>query len=180
VLVVAGVVALLAGRGARFIPPAPLALGAATLAEDVVQRAPVGAAHTFHAPDALWCHTAIRAPLGLRDRLFHVWLRDGAEVARIPLEVVGGVRADGFRTWSRLRRPLEGTYRCRVETAVGQVVGEVHGAVLGARAGTVDDDVERPGPAPGTTRDADADGDAPSGRDPRPSSRPFRMPDPAR
>jgi hypothetical protein len=131
VVVVAIVVGLLAAQGARFVPPAPLALGAADFSRDVIDREPVGVARTFASPAVLWCHTAIRAPLGLRDRLAHVWRRDGQVVSRIPLDVVGGVRPGGFRTWSKLRRPQPGHWECRVETAIGQVVGTVDAVVTG-------------------------------------------------
>jgi hypothetical protein len=128
-IVLAVVLAFCAGRAVRFVPPAPLSLSQATFAVDVVQREPVGAAAHFRAPDGLWCHTAVRAPLGLSDRLVHVWRREGVEVARIPLEVTGGTRAEGFRTWSRLRAVAAGRWECRVETSMGQVIGVVFAQV---------------------------------------------------
>jgi hypothetical protein len=131
---VAAVIAAVAVAGTRFVPPAPLSLGSATFAVDVVQREPVGPASTFVAPAVLWCHSAIRAPLGLRDQLVHVWRRDGREVARVPLDVAGGPRAGGFRTWSRLRAPPPGRWQCRVETALGQVVGVTTARVIAAPA----------------------------------------------
>ncbi len=131
----AGAFALLAAvcvvLGVRLLPPAPLSLGSGTFAVDVVDREPVGAAATFVAPATLACHSAVRAPLGLKDRLVHVWRRDGVEVAHIPLTVAGGARPEGFRTWSRLQRPSPGRWTCSVETALGQVVGVVHGVVRG-------------------------------------------------
>jgi hypothetical protein len=123
------IAAVLVVLGVRFVPPAPLAIGSATLAVDVVDREPVGAATAFTAPPTLACHTGIRAPLGLRDELSHVWRRDGVEVARVPLAIAGGPRTGGFRTWSRVRSPAPGRWECRVETALGQVVGAVRGVV---------------------------------------------------
>jgi len=122
------------GRAVGFVPAAPLALGTATFAVDVVEREPVGAATSFIAPATLWCHSAIRAPLGLHDQLLHVWRRDGHPVARVPLDIAGGARAGGFRTWSRVRQPGPGQWECRVETAIGQQIGAVRAVVLDATA----------------------------------------------
>lgn len=119
----AALAAVLVG-GAPMVPPAPLALTAGVMGESVEQRVPQGVATTFTAPEQLVCHTAIRAPLGLKDTLVHVWSRDGREVQRVPLTVTGGVDT-GFRTWSKLTSPAPGAFRCRVETARGQVVGDV-------------------------------------------------------
>ncbi len=119
----AALAAVLVG-GAPMVPPAPLALTAGVMATSVEQRVPQGVATTFTAPEQLVCHTAIRAPLGLKDTLVHVWSRDGHEVQRVPLTVSGGVDT-GFRTWSKLTSPAPGAFRCRVETARGQVVGDV-------------------------------------------------------
>jgi hypothetical protein len=132
VLFAAGLGLALAGAlalGARFLPPAPLSLARATFAVDVVQRAPVGAATRFTAPDELVCHTAVRAPLGLRDALFHVWRHDGVVVQRVALDIAGGAREDGFRTWSKRTRPAPGRWECRVETRLAQQVGVVHAVV---------------------------------------------------
>jgi hypothetical protein len=116
---------------ARIVPPAPLRLVSATLATGVVDRQPVGAsAHFASAPRALYCWTAIGAPLGLTDALFHEWRRNGELVVRMPLSLKGG-RRRGFRTWSRLRtRPNEhGSYRCDVVTSLGQTLGGTSGSI---------------------------------------------------
>jgi hypothetical protein len=70
----------------------------------------------------LHCATAIASPLGLHDKLFHVWKKDGKERARIPLKIVGG-RKQGWRTHSRITPGIDGKYTCTVETASGQVLG---------------------------------------------------------
>jgi hypothetical protein len=77
------------------------------------------------APERLICATAIWSPLGVKDRLFHVWTRDGRPRARVELDIRGG-RAGGFRTFSRvagLGRNPAGVYRCSVQTLSGQVLG---------------------------------------------------------
>lgn len=121
-------VAVLVFVGAPLIPPAPLSLVKGVMATSVQGRAPDGVAKSFQAPSQLLCHTAIGAPLGLKDTLVHVWTRDGAVVQRVPLTVSGGADA-GFRTWSRLNSPKPGRYRCRIETERGQVVGDVRATV---------------------------------------------------
>jgi hypothetical protein len=76
-------------------------------------------------PERLICATAIASPVGLKDRLFHVWRKDGRELWRIELELTGG-RAEGYRTRSTLRHfptPARGRYECSVVTAAGQLLG---------------------------------------------------------
>jgi hypothetical protein len=77
------------------------------------------------APERLFCATAIWSPLGLKDRLFHVWTRDGRPRARVELDIRGG-RPGGYRTFSRIAgfgRHASGSYRCSVQTLSGQALG---------------------------------------------------------
>ena len=73
----------------------------------------------------MFCASAIASPVGVRDRLFHVWRYDGAVRSRIELSFRGG-RLEGYRTYSRIsgfgKRP-SGVYTCSVETMSGQVLG---------------------------------------------------------
>ncbi|MDB4987179.1 MAG: hypothetical protein JWN04_2357 [Myxococcaceae bacterium] len=113
--------------GIAALPPAPLRVVQAQLGTSIVERQAVGVSTRFRTvPSELVCWTAIRAPRGLKDALFHVWSRDGTVLSRVPVEVRGGRRA-GFRTWSRQRLPnaLAGHYRCDVVTALGQTLGGV-------------------------------------------------------
>ena len=126
---VVGLVVLLA----PLVPPAPLALGRSTFATSVTARTPGGAATAFTAPSKLYCWTAIRAPLGLSDRLFHVWEHDGREVMRVELDVRGGPGA-GYQTWSMYRAPKGGIWRCSVETTLGQQLGDLYARVVRAEA----------------------------------------------
>ena len=74
---------------------------------------------------SLICATAIYAPLGLKDRLFHVWRRDGKHWATVELKITGG-RAQGYRTHSRIHGfglRANGKYTCTVQTLTGQVLG---------------------------------------------------------
>lgn len=111
---------------ARVVPPAPLALVKADIGP---HRRGLEVADPLEQlsgrPPALVCATAIWAPLGVRERLFHVWRHDGREHDRIALRIRGG-REQGFRTWSRKRHlgeRAEGEWSCTVETALGQQLG---------------------------------------------------------
>jgi hypothetical protein len=107
------------------VPPAPLRLVHAGIGTALRGRDLEGVASTIVAPDQLVCWTAISAPRGLHDELFHVWRRDGAVTDEIPLEIHGG-REAGFRTWSRKRAlgdDPSGRWTCTVVTAAGQPLG---------------------------------------------------------
>jgi hypothetical protein len=116
--------ALVFGAG-RFIPAAPLRLAKLEFGSETRDHwISAGVARGGPAPAKLVCATAIASPLGVRDRLFHVWHKDGQLRARIELEIVGG-RTAGYRTASRIPLgPKEaGKFKCSVVTTSGQVLG---------------------------------------------------------
>lgn len=47
----------------------------------------------------LYAYTAINAPRGLDERIYHVWQHNGKEVDRIALDIHGG-RKEGYRAWT--------------------------------------------------------------------------------
>ena len=109
----------------RVIPAAPLRLAAIDFGTGLRDHELTGRlAQQAAVPSTLYCGTAIAAPLGVRDRLFHIWKRDGGQIARVELAIRGG-RQSGYRTASRIKpgRRAGGTYRCSVVTASGQVLG---------------------------------------------------------
>ena len=125
----------LAAFGVRALPAAPLKIVEGGLGTGVAQRSLIGRARHFQVPpEKLWCYSAIFAPRGLSDELFHVWSRDGEPLARIALQVRGG-RKQGFRTWSYLPLPRAayGRYRCEVLTQFGQTLGVSTARVGAAR-----------------------------------------------
>ena len=133
-LIFAGLAAALAWFGRGLVPPAPLFITRAVAARTVHMLEPVDVidgsipAATVAEWRELAAYTAVYAPGGLQQEIAHVWTRNGAEVARIPLSPVRGGRADGFRTWSRrtgLRPPLAGRYRVDVVTASDQLIGRL-------------------------------------------------------
>lgn len=122
-----------------WVPPATLWLHEARLTHEVdtAQRepgSPLASASParLHA-QGLYAFTAIRAPRGLRERVYHRWLHEGVEVDRIPLELVGG-RAEGYRAWSHKRGfPADprGDWKVQVVTEGGQLIGQLRFRVIG-------------------------------------------------
>ncbi|MGQ0587856.1 MAG: DUF5924 family protein, partial [Gammaproteobacteria bacterium] len=122
-----------------FVPPATLWIheGRVTGTVDVAQRQPgpalaVVPASQLHA-QGLYAFTAIRAPRGLHERVYHRWLHEGKDVDRIALDLVGG-RAEGFRAWSYKRgfpANSAGDWTVQVVTEGGQLIGQVGFRVLG-------------------------------------------------
>ncbi len=133
----AGAVALfpliIAFGGAAFVPPAPLELADSAMGTKIENKWVADPVDELdEVPNQLVCATAIAAPRGLKDELFHVWSKDGEVVDRVALDVRGG-REAGFRTWSRKRRLTKqprGEWRCSVETASGQTVGRTSLEIL--------------------------------------------------
>jgi hypothetical protein len=119
---------------ARLVPAAPLRLVKIEIGTQRQEHwvADPGA-RIAGVPERLLCATAIYSPIGVRDRLFHVWTRDGQPRARVELDIRGG-RDAGYRTFSRigpLGRSGAGVYRCSVETLTGQVLGSTSVRVMG-------------------------------------------------
>lgn len=77
------------------------------------------------ANEGLYAFTAVRAPLGLRERIYHEWYHDGQLIDRIALEIAGG-REAGYRSWSRKEHfpsAPDGRWDVRVTTEGGQMIG---------------------------------------------------------
>lgn len=110
--------------GAPLVPPAPLSLAESHLCKTVLDREPQGIKKQFDVDESVVCHTVIAAPLGLKDKLVHVWSVNGRAIQTVALDV-NGVKGRGFRTWSRLAHAPAGRLTCRVETTRGQIVGAV-------------------------------------------------------
>jgi len=127
-LVAAAVVPLGLWLGAaRIVPAAPLALLDADIGTHQRGRWVADPIDRMERnPAVLMCATAIWAPLGVKERLFHVWRQDGEVRDRIELDFAGG-RKLGYRTWSRKRNfgaDPRGTWSCSVQTGLGQLLGK--------------------------------------------------------
>ena len=131
VALVAGLVLLLATEyGRPLIPPVPLALGPTVFGPTIVPtslRIP-SPLDGWSASDGgrLAVVSAIRAPVGLHDRIRLVWSLDGDEFQRSrSIDVVGG-RAAGYRVWSVVTVPATRAGQrilLNLETEGGQLIG---------------------------------------------------------
>lgn len=113
----------------KAIPPAPLRLTDTAISNQIIDREPAARLKTVPATtlhtDGLVAYTAIRAPRGLHERVYHLWVHEGRAVDRIPLEIDGG-RQEGYRAWSRKEQfpaPATGRWQIRVVTEGGQLIG---------------------------------------------------------
>ncbi|WP_458524754.1 DUF5924 family protein [Onishia taeanensis] len=156
-----GLALLLAGAGwaARgWVPPANLWLNGYALSPgfETSTRSPSGEmALTSEAviSRGLYVYTAIRAPRGLSETVYHEWRQNGVLIDRIPLEIRGG-RAKGYRAWTHKRHfPAQpaGSWRVDVMTPSGQRIGVVRFTVDESRADAqiVDGEIQTPRGLPG-------------------------------
>lgn len=127
---VSAVIALAPRWLAPLVPPLTLSLQerAMALSFNREQRLPLVTGEVFSASEVeegLYAYTAIKAPLGLGQEVYHYWFQNGERVDRIPLKVFGG-RDSGFRTWSHKRhvpQPSAGHWRVEVRTEDNQIIG---------------------------------------------------------
>jgi hypothetical protein len=114
-----------------WVPPATLWLTevAVTTQLDNQNRAPGASIKQLSVAQlhsqGLFAYTAINAPRGLNERIYHVWRRDGGEVERIALDIQGG-RKEGYRAWTHKQNfPTDavGRWQVQVLTEAGQMIG---------------------------------------------------------
>lgn len=104
-------------------PDAAIEVTRAVVATDVVDREPVGEAESFAAGvGQVYFYTVLEGDFP-ETRLEHVWLRDGEEVARVPLTV----RGPRWRTWSSKSIPAEwaGDWEVQLVDEAGTVMESV-------------------------------------------------------
>ena len=116
--------------GRAFIPPAPLRMAGAEFGTDFDRQSfqmvsPLTELKSG-GPLRLDGVTAIKAPLGLREKLQHRWYENGNPVCTTPFYNVVGGREEGFRLWtgcafSNIQPHAE--LRLDIETEGGQLVG---------------------------------------------------------
>ncbi len=129
----AGAMGLLTWSARGGIPPVPLHLARATFARSVARLEPVLPVREISAAElvswgSLTAFTAVTAPAGLRQPIFHVWRRNGVVVGTIPLSPIRGGPRAGFRTYSRkseLGQDPAGRWEVEVVTPSGQLVGRL-------------------------------------------------------
>jgi hypothetical protein len=133
-LLLVGLTLVLAAGGwlARaWVPPATLWLTevAVTVQLDNQNRAPGQSLKLIRVAqlrsEGLFAYTAINAPRGLSERIYHVWRHTGGEVERIALDIQGG-RKQGYRAWTHKQNFPEqpvGNWQVQVLTEAGQMIG---------------------------------------------------------
>jgi len=127
------IVALLLWPVRGWIPPVPLQLTRATFAKSVDRLEPEQPVSNLSVDEVrtwqgITAYTAIAAPAGLREPIYHVWRKDGTIVAKIPLSPISGGRPGGFRTYSRktdLGPNPAGSWSVDVLTAHDRLVGRI-------------------------------------------------------
>ncbi|MBD9483449.1 DUF2914 domain-containing protein [Pseudomonas sp. PDM14] len=146
-LALCGLIAALGGVGwlARpWVPPATLWLTevAVTAQMDNASRAPGETLRQIDAmqlrSNGLYAYTAINAPRGLDERIYHVWRHNDEVVDRIALDIHGGRKA-GYRAWTHKRNfpgNPEGDWQVWVVTEAGQQIGTLRFSVTGAGEAT--------------------------------------------
>ncbi|MDV6318690.1 DUF5924 family protein [Chromohalobacter sp. HP20-39] len=147
-----------AWMGRAWIPPATLWLSGSALSPgfNVESREPRGESvltPSTLSGQGLYAYTAIRAPRGLREKIYHVWRHDGEVVDRIPLIIRGG-REQGYRAWTHKQNfPAEsqGRWQIDVMTAAGQRIGTLRFRVDedASKATHADGDIHSPPGLPG-------------------------------
>jgi hypothetical protein len=121
----------IAGYGLRtWVPPATLWLTQVAITQtlDNENRSPENHLLSLDQEElkkGLYAYTAIHAPRGLNERIFHVWQLNGKEIDRVALDIRGG-RDAGYRAWSRKMNFPEksvGEWQIRVVTEANQLIG---------------------------------------------------------
>lgn len=133
---IVAVVVLAAAAGAMgllmrpWIPPATLWLTEVAITDEMntEERVPVRVFKTISAAQlhqGIYAYTAIHAPRGLNERIFHVWTHNGKVIDKVALHI-SGVREAGYRSWSRKENfpeSPEGHWKIQVMTEANQVIG---------------------------------------------------------
>jgi hypothetical protein len=118
--------------GRPLIPPAPLRLLGSAFGLEIDQERLQPKLTLKHLPSGahykIYALTAIRAPLGLKDRVGHRWYLNGKLVYTSPFFKIHGGRVTGFRLWTfRTLKDIApaSTLRVDVRTEAGQLIGRV-------------------------------------------------------
>jgi len=117
----------------EWIPPVPLYVTRATFAKAIEQLEPVEpvariSSQELRAWGRVVAFTAIAAPSGLSEPIYHVWRKNGHIVGEMLLTTIRGGRRGGFRTYSwktDLGADPTGLWQVDVRTVHGQLVGRV-------------------------------------------------------
>jgi len=122
-----------------WIPPASLWLTKVAITDhiDNRNRAPKQQLKTvtsaqLHA--GIYAYTAIHAPRGLRERIYHQWIHNGKKFDKIALNISGG-NDRGYQTWTRKTNfptNATGDWQIHVITEANQIIGILRFKVVDA------------------------------------------------
>lgn len=131
VLLAATAAAVQAGVVGPAVPMVPLQLVGGGVGDTPSAALLAGNGETLlrnaRTPAPVVCATRLQGPQGLQDQLWHVWLHDSVEVARMETRVVFDQEPVAQVVTSLKKLGVEpfGAWRCVVEGAAGQVLGGV-------------------------------------------------------
>jgi hypothetical protein len=115
-----------------WIPPVPLHMTRATFARAVEHLEPVDPVERISSQELRsWgrvaAFTAVAAPSGLTEPIYHVWRRNGQTLGAMLLTTLRGGRLGGFRTysWKTVGADAAGVWEVDVLTVHGQLIGRV-------------------------------------------------------
>jgi hypothetical protein len=124
-----------------WVPPATLWMTEVAISTQVEDRTPGESLKQVSAAqirsNGLYAYTAINAPRGLDERIYHVWQFNGKEVDRIALDIHGG-RKEGYRAWTHKQNFPDnptGKWQVRVLTENGQMIGVLRFEVTDSTGG---------------------------------------------
>jgi hypothetical protein len=113
-----------------WIPPASLWLTQVAITDHIESgsRSPQQKLKTVSSEQlrkGIYAYTAIHAPRGLNERIYHLWRYNGKDFDKIALDIRGG-REQGYRAWShKTNFPTHatGAWQIYVMTEANQVIG---------------------------------------------------------
>ncbi|MDO8344942.1 MAG: DUF5924 family protein [Cellvibrio sp.] len=122
-----------------FVPPATLWLTEVAITDEMntEERVPVRVFKTVSAEQlrqGIYAYTAIHAPRGLNETIYHVWTHNGKVIDKVALHI-SGARKEGYRSWSRKENFPEnsvGRWNIRVVTEANQLIGILRFRVITA------------------------------------------------
>lgn len=120
-----------------WIPPASLWLTQVAITDhiDDENRSPsnqLKVITTAQLSAGIYAYTAIHAPRGLNERIYHQWRHNGKDIDRIPLDIQGG-RESGYRAWThKINFPEKhlGNWQIQVLTEANQLIGVLRFRVI--------------------------------------------------
>lgn len=124
-----------------WIPPASIWLTKVAITDriDDRSRAPKQEFNTItnvqlHA--GIYAYTAIHAPRGLNERIYHQWIHNGKTLDKIALNISGG-NERGYQTWThKTNFPVDanGDWQIQVVTEANQIIGILRFKVAGTQS----------------------------------------------